>query len=283
MAISFGGVTTTVVVLPVALAFGVASGMGAAAGVYGAIAVGLFASIFGSPQSRVPGPTTATTVAMAVIVTNYAHTLGEALTIVIMAGVFQMLLGLSRIGRFVAYTPHVVVSGFMSGIGIIVIFLQVLPIIGASAAPGGMLGALRAFPEEAAGLNVSALAVAVATLAVGVLWSRRLARRAPAPLVALIAGTLLSLFWLDDVPRIGPIPGGLPELQLAVPSLGIPRAFGRTGPDLRAHRFGEQSAHFAGGGFADRQPARPEPGTGGPGNRHRRGRCHRRDCPGPAR
>ncbi|MDE0061700.1 MAG: SulP family inorganic anion transporter [Gammaproteobacteria bacterium] len=215
----FGGVTTTVVVLPVALAFGVASGMGAAAGIYGAVAVGLFASVFGSAQSRIPGPTTATTVAMAVIVTSYASTMSEALTIVILGGLFQVLLGLSRIGRFVAYTPHVVVSGFMSGIGIIVIVMQTLPVLGIPSAPGGVLGAIRAYPDAAGNVNTSALAVAAFTLGVASAWPRGLARQAPAPLIALLAGTALSLLWLNDVPVIGPVPAALPELQLEAPSL----------------------------------------------------------------
>ncbi len=215
----FGGVTTTVVVLPVALAFGVASGMGATAGIYGAIAVGLFASLFGSAPARIPGPTTATTVAMAVIVTGYASTLAEALTIVIMGGVLQLLLGLSRIGRFVAYTPYVVVSGFMSGIGIIVMLMQVSPFVGMTAASGGAVASIRGLPAAMANVNVSAFAIAAVTLAVALAWPRRLARQAPAPLAALIAGTLLGVFWLSDAPVIGPIAVGLPELRLEVPSL----------------------------------------------------------------
>ena len=75
----FGGVTSMVVALPVALAFGVASGLGAAAGLYGAIAVGFFASVFGGTRSQISGPTAPMTVAMAVIVTSHASTLAEAL------------------------------------------------------------------------------------------------------------------------------------------------------------------------------------------------------------
>ena len=140
----FGGITATVVALPVALAFGVASGLGAAAGLYGAVAVGFFAPMFGGTHSQISGPTAPMTVAMAVIVTNYASTLAEALTVVVMGGLLLVLLGLSRIGRFVAYTPHVVVSGFMSGIGIIVMLMQTLPFFGMPAAPGGAVGAMRA-------------------------------------------------------------------------------------------------------------------------------------------
>ena len=216
-----GGLTTTVVVLPVALAFGVASGMGVAAGVYGTIAVGLFTSLFGSTPSRIPGPTTATTVAMAVIVTSYASTLSEALAIVMMAGAFQVLLGLSRIGRFVAYTPHVVVSGFMSGIGITVMLMQASPSLGLPAVPGGATGAIRALPEALPDLNLDALILASLTLAVAMLWPRSLARLAPAPLVAVAAGTLLSVLWPHDAPVIGPVPVVLPDLGLEVPSLAF--------------------------------------------------------------
>ncbi len=217
----FGGITAAVVALPVALAFGVASGLGAAAGIYGAIASGFFAAVFGGTRSQISGPTAPMTVAMAVIVTGYATNLAEALTIVILAGVLQILLGMSRIGRFVAYTPHVVVSGFMSGIGIIVVSIQSMPFLGAEAAMGGAVGAMRELPSAIANANLSALAIAVSTLAVAVLWPRRLGRVLPAPLVALIAGTLLGVLWLNDAPVIGSIPSGLPELHLSLPSVGF--------------------------------------------------------------
>ena len=172
----FGGVTSMVVALPVALAFGVASGLGAAAGLYGAIAVGFFASVFGGTRSQISGPTAPMTVAMAVIVTSHAATLAEALVVVVLAGLLQVLLGVLRAGRFVVYTPYVVVSGFMSGIGIIVIMIHVLPFLGAPTAMGGPRGMIRALPEALGNVNFSATAIAVVTLAVGVLWPRRLAR-----------------------------------------------------------------------------------------------------------
>ena len=121
----FGGITAAVVGLPVALAFGVASGLGAIAGMYGAIAVGFFAAVFGGTRSQISGPTGPMAIAMAVVVANHATSLAEAFTIAIMAGLIQILLGVLRIGRFVAYTPYSVISGFMSGIGIIIILLQI--------------------------------------------------------------------------------------------------------------------------------------------------------------
>ncbi|MYE80435.1 MAG: SulP family inorganic anion transporter, partial [Gammaproteobacteria bacterium] len=158
----FGGVTAAVVALPVALGFGIASGMGAAAGLYGAIAVGFFASVFGGTRSQVSGPTAPMTVAMAVIVTTHAGTLAEALTIVVLGGLLQVLLGVSRIGRYVAYTPHVVVSGFMSGIGIIIVLMQLLPVLGLPVAPGGAVGAVQALPAAIAQTNPSAHGIGVA-------------------------------------------------------------------------------------------------------------------------
>ncbi len=214
----FGGITSTVVALPVALGFGIASGMGAAAGLHGAIAVGFFASVFGGTRSQISGPTAPMTVVMAVVITSHTTSLAEALTVVVMAGLLQILLGLSRIGRFVAYTPYVVVSGFMSGIGIIIVLIQLLPALGAPIAPGGPMGAVSALPDAVRNIDAGAFAIAAVTLAVAFLWPRRLARFLPGLLAAMVAGTLLGLLWLDGTPVIGPIPTGLPELQLPLMS-----------------------------------------------------------------
>ena len=102
----FGGITAAVVGLPVALAFGEASGLGALAGIYGAIAVGFFAAVFGGTRSQISGPTGPMAIAMAVVVTLHADNLAAAFTIVIMAGLLQVLLGLVGIGRFIAFTPY---------------------------------------------------------------------------------------------------------------------------------------------------------------------------------
>ena len=213
----FGGVTSMVVALPVSLGFGIASGMGAAAGLYGAIAVGFFASVFGGTRSQISGPTAPMSVAMAVVLTSHADSLAEALTVVVLAGFLQVLLGVSRIGRFVAYTPHVVISGFMSGIGVIILLMQALPLLGASGATGGPIGAVRALPAAVNAIDIGAFAIGAVTLAVGFLWPRRFSRFAPGPLVALAAGTALGVLWFTEAPVIGAIPVGLPTLQLGLP------------------------------------------------------------------
>ena len=214
----FGGITSAVVALPVALAFGIASGLGAEAGIYGAIAVGFFASVFGGTRSQISGPTPSMTVAMAVIISTHANSLSEALIVVVLAGMIQVLLGVLRIGRFVVYTPHVVVSGFMSGIGIIIMLIQILPFLGAPTSPEGPMGALRDLPAAITSVNPSALAIALLALAIAVFWPRRADRLAPAPLVALISGALLGIFLLTGAPTIGEIPEGLPGLQFEMPT-----------------------------------------------------------------
>ena len=217
----FGGITSMVVALPVSLGFGIASGMGAAAGLYGAIAVGFFASVFGGTRSQISGPTAPMTVAMAVVLTSHASSLTEALTVVVLAGLLQVLLGVSKIGRFVAYTPHVVVSGFMSGIGVIIVLMQSLPLLGGSGATGGPMGAVRALPAAVSDIDTSAFVIGAVTLAVGFLWPRRFSRFAPGPLVALAAGTALGVLWFTEAPVIGAIPAGLPTLQLGLPPAGF--------------------------------------------------------------
>ncbi len=217
----FGGVTTAVVGLPVALAFGVASGLGAMAGLYGAIALGFFAAVFGGTRSQISGPTGPMAVAMAVVITEHASTLQEALTVVLMAGVIQALLGVLRFGRFVSYTPYSVISGFMSGVGIIIIILQTLPALGAPSANGGPLDVMRVWPDAIMNLNASAVAIAAVSLGVCIFWPARLHRWFPATLAALAVGTLMGVLLLGDAPVIGEVPSGLPGFESPVWSLGV--------------------------------------------------------------
>ncbi len=217
----FGGITTSVVGLPVALAFGVASGLGPTAGMYGAIAVGFFAAVFGGTRSQISGPTGPMSIAMAVIVTSHANSLAEAFTIVVLAGLIQAALGIARIGRFVAYTPYSVISGFMTGIGVIIMIVQIAPFLGSSVAVGGVIGAVNALPQVFTSVNFHALAVAAITLAVGILWPRQARKFLPAPLAAMIAGCVVGILWLNELPVIGEVPTGLPGFQVPTFSLGF--------------------------------------------------------------
>ncbi len=216
-----GAVTAAVVSLPFALAFGMVSGLGAAAGLYGSIVVGFFAAVFGGSRTVVSGPAASVTVVMAVIVTAHADSLPEAFTIVVMGGLLQILLGLSGVGRYVAFTPYVVVSGIMSGIGVSIILMQVVPFTGSPAVPGGAMSSLRALPSAVGNLEPHAVLIGVVTLAIMAYWPGRFARFLPPPLAALLGGSLLGVLWLTDAPTVGPISVELPSLQLTLPSTGF--------------------------------------------------------------
>lgn len=213
----FGGVTAAVVALPLALAFGVASGAGAAAGLYGAIAVGFFAALFGGTPSQVSGPTGPMTVVMAVILTETIaldpdRGLEIAFTVVSLAGILQILAGQLRLGRYFVMVPFPVVSGFMTGIGVIIITLQLAPLLGVSA-QSTPVDALVALPEAVRTLSVPALILGGSTLLALFLWPKRF-QVLPPPLMALIGLTALSMGAdFSEVPRIGEIPRGLPSIH----------------------------------------------------------------------
>ena len=207
-----GGVTAAVVLLPMALAYGVVSGLGVISGLYGAVAVGLYASLFWGTKSLISGPTGPMAVAMAVVVGSYADNLIEAFTIVIMAGLIQIVLGLIKMGGYVAYTPYSVISGFTSGVGVIIVLLQVLPFLGASSPGGGTMGAIRAIPDALRDINFDALVISLVTLGVAVAWPKRFGRMLPPSLAALMVGTLLGVLLLTGAPLIGEVPTGFPDL-----------------------------------------------------------------------
>ena len=212
----YGGLTAAVVALPLALAFGVASGAGALAGLYGAILVGFFAAVFGGTPAQVSGPTGPMTVVMALIITRFAHDPLMAFTVVMMGGAFQILFGVLKFGRYINLVPYPVISGFMSGIGCIIIILQLAPLVGQPETSGVMLAKIAALPSVLTHPHTQALLLGVATLLIVYLTPAKLARLFPPPLIALVAGTLAAFYYLPQAPVIGDIPTGLPRPHLPV-------------------------------------------------------------------
>jgi SulP family sulfate permease len=217
----FGGVTTAIISLPLALAFGVASGAGAEAGLWGAIMVGFFAALFGGSSSLISEPTGPMTVIMTAVLTSmmakYPETgMAISFTIVMMAGAFQILLGTLKLGKYITLMPYSVISGFMSGIGVILIILQLSPLLGHPSPSGGVMGTLSALPNTLANIKFSELFLALLTLGILFFFPKKYRKYVPAQLVALVAITLLSmlLFSSDDIRRIGEIPAGLPSLVI---------------------------------------------------------------------
>jgi len=219
----FGGVTAAIIALPMALAFGVASGAGPAAGLYGAVLVGLFAALFGGTPTLISEPTGPMTVVMTAIIAsliaaNPEQGMAMAFTVVMLAGLFQMLFGVLKLGKYVTLMPYTVISGFMTGIGVILIILQIGPFLGHAPPPGGVLGTLGALPELIADISPAETGLAAFTVALILIFPKRWRQLVPPQLLALVFGTLISLYALGqfDIRRIGEIPSGLPSLQLPV-------------------------------------------------------------------
>jgi SulP family sulfate permease len=222
----FGGVTAAVIALPMALAFGVASGAGAEAGLYGAILVGFFAALFGGSPTLISEPTGPMTVIFTAVIAKLiasdpVNGMAMAFTVVIMAGVFQILFGVMRLGKYVTLMPYTVVSGFMSGIGIILILLQIGPMLGQPSPNGGVIAVLENLPSLIEGIQADETILAILTLAILFLLPKNFKRYLPPQLVALIVGTLISVLFLSatDIRRIGEIPTGLPDIQLPIFSI----------------------------------------------------------------
>ena len=214
-----GGLVAGIVALPLALAFGVQSGLGAAAGLYGAIAIGILAAIFGGTATQASGPTGPMTVVSAALIAaaiQFAGTLEGALGIIVLTfllgGVFQILFGVLNIARYVKFLPYPVISGFMSGVGLIIVLLQFYPFVGVSA-PKSTVGVLTELPRFLADLNWVALGLGALTVLIYYLFPR-VTKAVPSTLVALISVSLLSFFINADVPLIGEIPSGLPSLKI---------------------------------------------------------------------
>ncbi|MDT8399409.1 MAG: SulP family inorganic anion transporter [Pseudomonadales bacterium] len=215
----FGGLTAAVVALPLALAFGVASGAGALAGLYGAILVGFFAAVWGGTAVQISGPTGPMTVVMAAIVTQFSGSLSEVFLVVVLTGVLQIIYGVAGFGRYIKLVPQPVVSGFMSGIGFIVILLQLAPMLGQQTPEGSNLVLLAALPEMLASPGMAALILGFLSFGIVVLTPERITRYVPSTLLAIIVGTLVGIFLFPEAPVIGAIPSGLPALQLPSASL----------------------------------------------------------------
>lgn len=215
-----GGLIAGIVALPLALAFGVQSGLGAAAGLYGAIATGVLAALLGGTATQVTGPTGPMTVVSASVVAiavGRSGSVESGLSIILLtfflAGAFQVLFGILGIARYVKYFPYPVISGFMSGVGLIIVVLQIWPFLGTDS-PSSTVEVFTRINEPLAALNWAAVGLGALTVIVFYLFPR-ITKAVPSALVALLVGTLAAIVLGLDVPVIGDIPSGLPALQIS--------------------------------------------------------------------
>lgn len=218
----FGGITTAIVSLPLALAFGVASGAenGPLVGLYGAICVGFFAALFGGTPTLISEPTgpmtvVFTTILASLIASDPENGLAMAFTVVMVAGLFQIFCGYFKLGKYITNMPYSVISGFMSGIGVILIILQIAPFLGQKSPRGGVLGTLLGLPELVQNANILALVLALLSIAIIYSVPARFKRYCPPQLLALVIGTGVALIFFQNqsIPTIPDIPMGLPSLR----------------------------------------------------------------------
>jgi sulfate permease, SulP family len=215
----FGGLTAGIVALPLALAFGVQSGLGASAGLYGAMILGLFAVVFGGTNTQISGPTGPMTVVSATVVSlaitkfgNIDNAWGIIVLTFLLSGVFQILFGILKIGKYIKYIPYPVLSGFMSGIGIIIIIFQIFPMLGL-VSPKKITDVFIKIPEAINTINYTSVILAGVTILI-IYTVPKLTKIVPSTLIALITVSLISFFYKFDIPLIGEMPSGLPSLKI---------------------------------------------------------------------
>ncbi|WP_443062059.1 SulP family inorganic anion transporter [Streptomyces sp. NBC_00490] len=209
------GLTVAIVALPLALGFGVSSGLGAASGLATAVVAGALAALFGGSNLQVSGPTGAMTVVLVPIVAQYGP--GGVLTVGLMAGVLLIALALLKAGRYMRYIPAPVVEGFTLGIACVIALQQIPNALGVAKPEGDkvLVVTWRAIEEFVKAPNSTAVILALAVAAVMLLGARWWPT-IPFSIVAVIAATLVSqLFHLDAAKPIGELPSGLPAPSLA--------------------------------------------------------------------
>ena len=220
----FGGLTAAVIALPMALAFGIASGAGAAAGLWGAVIIGLVASLFGGTPTLISEPTGPMTVVFTSVIISFTATadspqqaMAMAFSVGVLAGIFQILFGLFRLGRYVTMMPYTVISGFMSGIGIILVLLQLGPFLGQATPKGGVMGTLLEMPALVQGTQPMELLLALLTLAILWFTPSAVKKVCPPQLLALVVGTVLALSLFSGAGL-----RTIPEFSASFPSFQLP-------------------------------------------------------------
>lgn len=191
--------------LPAAMALGVISGMGPLSGLWCGVFVGIIAALCGGTRALISGPSAVLAVIIATVLTDTGVSLAELSVIIVMAGAIQMALGLTGVGRFVSYMPHIVLTGLMSGIGVLLVATQV---------------------GEFFHFGIYDLALTGFCLALLFLWPARIGRFIPAPLAVVGVGWIAGLL-IPGMQRLGPVPAGLPVPVIELPSLDfLPEAVG---------------------------------------------------------
>ncbi len=247
----YGGLTAGIVALPLGLAFGAGvfpgdEQLGATAGLWGAILVGFFAAAFGGTNTQISGPTGPMVVVFAGLLASLTAAVGAAnpditdpgelliavipllFASVILGGVLQIAMGVLKLGKYIKLVPYTVISGFMSGIGVIIILLQTSRLFGGKPASGEVFDAIAAIGPSIANTNTTALILGALTLAIVFFWPKAISKYLPGTLASLIIGTIVGLFLIDvptgadgaldyanaSAPLLGTIQAGIPDFLI---------------------------------------------------------------------
>ncbi len=215
---TMGGITVAFIALPLALGFGVASGLGAITGMWGAIAGGIVGGLFGGSNVGVSGPTGPKTVQLAVVMhehmlPNGQPDLGFAFGCVFLSGVFMLALAIMRVGKYIYLTPYSVISGFMCGIGAIVMIIEFNPFVGLPTL-SSVREALLAIPFSAMNANPQAVLISCLTLGTIIVWPKLTkVIWLPGPLVGLAVGTGVANAFGLAIALIPEVPTGRPDIS----------------------------------------------------------------------
>ena len=209
----FGAIIASIIAFPQALAFGVASGMGASAGIWGAIILSLFAGVLGCNLPFVSGPTGPVAIITATVVALCGGNITSIISVLLLASVFQMIISVTPVPRMIKYVPYPVISGFLTGIGLIIILLQIAPLVG-GVAQSSTIKALMSYPSVFAHVNLHALVLGLGTLVILFFTPKVITKFVPAQLLALIVMTGVAYYFGFNVEKISVLSFSLPHLYM---------------------------------------------------------------------
>lgn len=209
----FGAIIAAIIAFPQAVAFGEASGMGASAGILGAIILSFIVGILGCNLSIISGPTGPTAIIAALIVSGASGNFAQIIPIFVLAAIFQIIISLTEIPRMIKYVPYPVISGFLTGIGLIIIILQISPLLGGEIY-SSTLKAIAAYPQIFSNINGEAVIIGGATLLILFFTPKIITKFIPVQLLALLLMTGISFYFGLNINTVTGAKLHLADLQI---------------------------------------------------------------------